>query len=99
SRRELTNQNVVPTKNVSPVLMRYLAWAVSGALPMQRLEVKWGTRFGAQLAGPPVESPPVGLLNTADRARPVRLMHPTLGETTVAADEDLNISVYAGWIP
>jgi hypothetical protein len=64
--------------------MRYLAWAASRALPMQRLEVKWGTRFGTLLAAPPqVESPPEDLLDAAERTRPVRLMHPTLGEITV----------------
>jgi hypothetical protein len=97
--REVTSQSADPVKNVPPELMRYLAWAASRALPMQRLEVKWSTRFGALLAGPRVESPPENLLDAADRTRPVRLMHPTLGEITVAVDQDLNILLDAGWIP
>ena len=86
-------------RSVPPELMRYLAWAGSRALPTQRLEVKWATRFGTLLAAPQVGSPPDGLLDAPDRTRPVPLMHQTLAEITVAADEDLNILLDAGWIP
>lgn len=66
---------------------------------MQRLEVQWSMRFGALLEAPHVEPPPVGLTDVADRTRPVRLLHPTLGETTVVAGQDLSLLLDAGWIP
>ena len=96
--RDVLSQSPDLVKNLPPELMRYLAWAASRALPMQRLEIKWATRFAALLAGPKID-PPDGLLDAANRSRPVRLVHPTLGETTVAADEDLDILLDAGWIP
>lgn len=80
-------------------LMRYLAWAASRPLPMQRLEVQWSTRFASLLDAPLAESPPEGLADTSDRTRPVQLLHPALGETTIAAGRDLSVLLDAGWIP
>ncbi len=80
-------------------LMRYLAWAASRSLPMQRLEVQWSERFGPLRDVPYAEAPPEGLAGAAERIRPVRLLHPTLGEVTMAADEDLSELLDAGWIP
>jgi hypothetical protein len=97
--REITNPSNDSVKNVPPALMRYLAWAASRALPMQRLEMKWAQRFGTVLTGSQVEAAPQELLDAAVRTRPVRVMHPTLGETTVRADQDLNAWLDTGWIP
>ena len=80
-------------------LLRYLAWAASRSLPMQRLEVQWSIRFGPLLDGPFAEPPPEGVRETANRTRPVRLVHPLLGERTVAADEDMGPLLDIGWIP
>ena len=46
-------------RELPPALMRYLAWAASRSLPMQRLHGQWAERFGARLAT--VEAPPDGL--------------------------------------
>ncbi len=97
--RQVTSQDADLVNGVPPELMRYLAWAASRSLPMQRLEAKWGKRFEAMLAAPKVESPPEGLLDAADRIRPVRLVHPTHGEITVAPGQDLDLLLDAGWIP
>lgn len=80
-------------------LLRYLAWAASRSLAMQRLEVEWSVRFGPLLDGPFAEPPPEGMGDTVSRTRPVRLLHPTLGEKTVATDEAVGPLLDIGWIP
>lgn len=79
-------------------LMRYLAWAASRSLPMQRLEIEWGTRFGAA-SGPMAEPPPDGLLQGLNRHREVRMIHPTLGDTIVPEGDDPSALFDVGWIP
>ena len=81
-----------------PPLMRYLAWAASRSLPLQRLYAKWGENSiltNAQVAEPP----PEGLLGAARRHRSVRLLHPTQGEKLVAEDEDPSQLIEDGWFP
>ncbi len=97
--RKITSRGADLTK-VPAELMRYLAWAASRSLPMQRLEVKWGLRF-ADLASNDtmVEPPPSGLLDVAPRIRSVVLFHPTFGERTAEAGEDLSALLDIGWIP
>ncbi len=97
--REVRNRVGSELKELPRELLRYLAWAASRSLPMQRLEREWSMRFGALLNEPHVESPPEGLADVVDQTRPVRLLHPTLGETTVVAGQDLNLLLDAGWIP
>lgn len=79
-----------------PPLMRYLAWAASRSLVMQRLEVKWAqqSRF-AEI----VEPPPDGMSNTTERRRPLRLRHPALGQMIVSESEDPTHLLDAGWFP
>ncbi len=81
-----------------PPLMRYLAWAASRSLPMQRLHVQWAERFGLS-AATAIEPPPDGMLNTAARRRPVRLLHPERGQKVVLEDEDPGPLLDAGWFP
>jgi hypothetical protein len=97
--RKVISQAGSEIKELPPELMRYLAWAASRSLPMQRLEVQWSTRFGALLDAPLAESPPEGLAKTTDRTRPVQLLHPTLGAITIPAGQDLSLLLDAGWIP
>jgi hypothetical protein len=80
-------------------LMRYLAWAASRSLPMQRLEVQWAAAYGARLNAPAIEAPPEGLTQATVRRRSVRLIHPTLGETILKQTEDPDALFDAGWIP
>src|SRR6267143_1904306 len=88
-----------PRGNLPPEVMRYLAWAASRSLVMQRLETKWAARFEALLNFPPVEPPPDGLMAAPTRRRPVRLMHPTLGERLVSEAEDASSLLDFGWVP
>lgn len=80
-------------------VMRYLAWAASRSLPMQRLEADWATRYRPTLNGPMAEPPPPALAVLQSRHRSIRLIHPVLGErrevSSQAADELLD----DGWIP
>jgi hypothetical protein len=39
-------------EQLPPEVMRYLAWAASRSLPMQRLEADWATRYRPTLNGP-----------------------------------------------
>jgi hypothetical protein len=80
-------------------LMRYVAWAASRSLPMQRLEVEWAAQYGAFLSAPAVEAPPDGLTGATPRRRGVRLKHPTLGETILKEADDPDVLFDAGWIP
>ncbi len=83
-----------------PELMRYLAWAASRSLPMQRLEIQWALRFQDLLnSDSVVEPPPSGLIDTAPRVRSVALFHPTLGEKTTEVGEDLSPLLDLGWLP
>lgn len=97
--RKLRNRGGFDLKELPRELLRYLAWAASRSLPMQRLHLRWSIRFGSLLDNPLVESPPEGLGDVVDRTRPIRLVHPTLGETTVVAGQDLNLLLDVGWIP
>jgi hypothetical protein len=97
--RVLTSGGHTKLNELPPELMRYLAWAASRSLPMQRLEVQWSLRFGALLDGPFAEPAPEALTKTADRIRPLQLLHPTLGEMTVPPGQELGILLDAGWIP
>jgi Protein of unknown function (DUF4238) len=84
--------------HLPPALMRYLAWAASRSLPMQRLAVEWAERFGFA-ASEVVEPPPDGISNTAQRHRPVRLLHPEHGSRVVSEDKDAAPLLDAGWFP
>ena len=97
--RKVISQVGSEIKELPPELMRYLAWAASRSLPMQRLQVQWSKRFGALLGASSAESPPERLTDAADRTRPVQLLHPTLGEINIAAGQDLSLLLDAGWIP
>ena len=80
-------------------LMRYLAWATSRSLPMQRLEAEWAIRFGSLLESPMAEPPPSGLTGGTDRQRGVSLIHPTLGRTVLNQADDPTELFDSGWIP
>jgi hypothetical protein len=80
-------------------LMRYLAWAASRSLPIQRLEVEWAAKYGTPFSAPAAEAPPDGLTHATTRRRSVRLMHPTLGETILKQSDDPNVLFDAGWMP
>lgn len=86
-------------EQLPPEVMRYLAWAASRSLPMQRLEADWATRYRPTLSGPMAEPPPPALAVLQSRHRSIRLIHPVLGErreiSSQAADEFLD----DGWIP
>jgi hypothetical protein len=97
--RKITSEGATLT-NVPPGLMRYLAWAASRSLPMQRLELEWGLRFGASPNNEStVEPAPSGLVDQPPRIRSVALVHPTLGEKIAQAGEDLSALLDVGWIP
>ena len=85
-------------EHLPPEVMRYLAWAASRSLPMQRLEADWATRYRPTLNGPMAEPPPPALAALQPRHRSIRLIHPVLGErreiSSQAADEFLD----DGWI-
>lgn len=63
-----------------PEVMRYLAWAASRSLPMQRIEAKWAERFPSRRTTQVAEPPPPAIANCLDRERTIRLLHPVLGE-------------------
>jgi hypothetical protein len=79
--------------------MRYLAWAASRALPMQRLEQDWARRFPELVGGPAVEPPPDGLTQTHERHRRVRFIHPIHGQRVLSEDDNPDHLLDAGWIP
>jgi hypothetical protein len=80
-------------------LMRYLAWAASRSLPMQRLEMEWAKRYRGLLATEPIEAPPISPADSIDRHRPVRLLDPNTGETTLKDSDNVTDLLDAGWIP
>jgi hypothetical protein len=86
-------------EHLPPEVMRYLAWAASRSLPMQRLEADWASRYRPTLNGPMAEPPPPALAALQPRHRSIRLIHRVLGErreiSSQAADEFLD----DGWIP
>jgi hypothetical protein len=86
-------------EQLPPEVMRYLAWAASRSLPMQRLEADWATRYRPTLNDPMAEPSPPALAVLHSRHRSIRLIHPALGElrevSSQAADELLD----DGWIP
>ena len=55
--RKLCSQPSSEQQELPPELLRYLAWAASRSLPMQRLEVQWRVRFNSLLISSPVEPP------------------------------------------
>jgi hypothetical protein len=97
--RALCAGNASPEGTLPPQVMRYLAWAASRSLVMQRLETRWAARFEELLSSPLVEAPPDGLMAAPARRRPVRLVHPTLGERLVSETEDPTSLLDSGWIP
>jgi hypothetical protein len=82
-----------------PEVMRYLAWAASRSLPMQRLEADWATRYRPTLNGPMAEPPPPALAALQSRHRSIRLIHPVLGERREISSEDADEFLDDGWIP
>jgi hypothetical protein len=85
--------------NLPSEVMRYLAWAASRSLVMQRVETKWAARFEELPTSPLVEPPPDGLMSAPSRRRPVRLIHPTLGERLISEADDATGRLDSGWIP
>jgi hypothetical protein len=79
--------------------MRYLAWAASRSLPMQRLEAEWATRYRPVLNGPMAEPPPPALAALQSRDRSIRLVHPVLGERREVHGQDADELLDDGWIP
>src|SRR5262249_46738418 len=95
-RRLLQNASI---EQLPPEVMRYLAWAASRSLPMQRLEADWATRFRAQRDGPMAEPPPPALTDLLPRNRSIRLLHPLLGERREVRSQDADTLLDDGWIP
>lgn len=95
--RALRNTNLAGGQ-LPPPLMRYLAWAASRSLPMQRLQLQWAER-GVSWGGPFAEPPPAGMKRTAERRRPVRLLHPEHAPTTIPEGQDPSPLLDAGWFP
>jgi len=91
-------RNGTGSGELPPELMRYLAWAASRSLPMQRLEIQWAERY-ASTKEEVVEPPPEGLAKTAERHRAVRLLHPEQGQRTLRENEDIAPLLDAGWFP
>jgi hypothetical protein len=79
--------------------MRYLAWAAARSAPMQHLELEWAVRYSNILNAQVVEPPPEGMMNTRDRARDVKLIHPRLGERTTGEGDSIATLLDEGWIP
>jgi hypothetical protein len=84
---------------VPPALMRYLAWAAARSLPMQHLDLEWAVRYPNLFDSPVIEPPPDGLMRTLDRSRDLKLIHPTLGERTIAKGDNIPTMLDEGWIP
>ncbi len=82
-----------------PELMRYLAWAASRSLPMQRVEANWATWFRPTLNGPMAEPPPPALATLSARDRSIRLIQPVLGEHREVRAQDADELIDNGWIP
>ena len=82
-----------------PEVMRYLAWAASRSLPMQRLEADWATRYRPTLNGPTAEPPPPALAALKPRHRSIRLIHPLLGDRREISSEAADELLDEGWIP
>jgi hypothetical protein len=85
-------------EQLPPEVMRYLAWAASRSLPMQRLEADWTTRFRPP-DGPMAEPPPPPLADLQPRNRSIRLIHPLLGESREVRSQDADGLLDDGWIP
>jgi hypothetical protein len=96
--RKMTNPTA-RLDNIPPEVMRYLAWAASRSLPMQRLEAEWTARLGNPRTAPMAEPTPEAILDAAPRIRPMHLVHPLLGEITVPAGEDWDPLIDLGWSP
>jgi hypothetical protein len=86
-------------EQLPPEVMRYLAWAASRSLPMQRLEADWATRYRPTLNGPMAEPPPPALAALQPRHRSIRLIHPVLGERRELSSEAVDEFLDDGWIP
>lgn len=86
-------------EQLSPEVMRYLAWAASRSLPMQRLEADWATRHRPTLNDAMAEPPAPALAALRPRVRKIRLLHPILGEDREVASQDADGLLDDGWIP
>lgn len=86
-------------EQLPPEVMRYLAWAASRSLPMQRLEADWATHYRPLLSGPMAEPPPPALAVLQSRHRSIRLFHPVLAEHREVPSQDADELVDEGWIP
>jgi len=86
-------------KQLPPEVMRYLAWAASRSLPMQRLEASWATRYPLALSAPMVEPPPPALAKLQPRDGKIRFVHPVLGEDREVTSQDADGLLDDGWIP
>jgi hypothetical protein len=93
-----TTVKTVGSRELPDELMRYLAWAASRSLTMQRLHVEWTKRMGS-LISPVVEPPPDGLLQSATSRRPVRMLNPESGQRVVANHEEAGALLECGWLP
>lgn len=95
-RRLLRNTSI---EQLPPEVMRYLAWAASRSVPMQRLEADWGSRYHPAQSGPMVEPLPPALAELQSRNRTIRLVHPVLGEDREVPSQDADGLLDDGWIP
>lgn len=95
-RRMLQGSSV---SQLPPEVMRYLAWAASRSLPMQRIEAEWGTRYRSKRDAPMAEPPPPGIVNCKDRERAIWLIHPARGEYREVQSQDAGQLIDDGWIP
>lgn len=86
-------------EELPPEVMRYLAWAASRSLPMQRLEADWATRYRPTLDGPTAEPPPRALAVMQSRHRSIWLIHPVLGERREVSNQAADELLDDGWIP
>ena len=86
-------------EHLPPEVMRYLAWAASRSLPMQRLEADWASRYRPTLNGPMAEPLPPALAALQPRHRSIRLIHPVLGERREISSQAAEEFLDDGWIP
>lgn len=82
-----------------PEVMRYLAWAASRSLPMQRIEATWAAQFRSRRDAPMAEPPPPAIVNCTDRERSIRLIHPARLEHREVQSQDADELIDDGWIP
>ena len=80
-------------------LMRYLAWAASRCLPMQRMDLDWSVRFEPLHRTPLVEPAPAFLERSFALNRDVALLNPATGELRTANGQLPNSLIDEGWIP